>query len=125
MGPAASSGLGLSVVKAITEAQGGTVTLTSDPTGTSVSLALPLDTSDLDTSDLDTSDLDTPELDTSRLDSSALDAGRGPAMRRPRQVGKPPRWLGTRSPPPGPPDPRRSRSTMEQLTGSGGCAAVG
>ena len=46
-GAGRTSGLGLSVVKAITEAQGGTVTLTSDPTGTSVSLALPLDTSDL------------------------------------------------------------------------------
>ena len=72
-GAGRTSGLGLSVVKAITEAQGGTVTLTSDSTGTSVSLALPLDTSDLDTSELDTSD----------LDRSALEAGRGPAMRRP------------------------------------------
>jgi two-component system, OmpR family, sensor kinase len=38
-----TSGLGLTVVKAITEAQGGTVTLTTDTTGTTVSLTLALD----------------------------------------------------------------------------------
>lgn len=37
-------GLGLAVVKAITEAQGGTVSLATGRDGTTVSLTLPLDT---------------------------------------------------------------------------------
>ena len=43
-GPARASGLGLSVVKAVTEAQNGTVDLTTGPGGTTVTLTLPLDT---------------------------------------------------------------------------------
>ncbi len=42
-GSGRTSGLGLSVVKAIIEALGGQVTLTTDPAGTVVSLRLPLD----------------------------------------------------------------------------------
>ena len=43
LGPGRTSGLGLSVVKAITEAQGGSVALKSDTDGTTVAVALPLD----------------------------------------------------------------------------------
>ncbi|WP_375430872.1 ATP-binding protein [uncultured Friedmanniella sp.] len=43
-GPSRSSGLGLAVVKAVTEAQGGEVTLDSGPQGTTVSLAFPVNT---------------------------------------------------------------------------------
>lgn len=42
-GPARASGLGLSVVKAVTEAQNGTVDLITGPDGTTVTLTLPLD----------------------------------------------------------------------------------
>ncbi len=43
-GAARTSGLGSSVVKAITAAQGGSVSLRTDAEGTSVALTLPLDT---------------------------------------------------------------------------------
>lgn len=42
-GPTRASGLGLTVVRAITEAQGGLVDLTSGASGTTVTLTLPLD----------------------------------------------------------------------------------
>ena len=45
-GPTRSSGLGLSVVKAVTEAQGGQVALDSGPQGTTVSLSFPVNTGD-------------------------------------------------------------------------------
>mgnify|MGYP001016412362 CR=1 FL=1 len=43
LGPGRTSGLGLSVVKAVTEAQGGNVALRSGADGTTVAVALPLD----------------------------------------------------------------------------------
>ena len=43
-----TSGLGLTVVKAVTEAQGGTVDLVSDTAGTTVTLTFPIDTADED-----------------------------------------------------------------------------
>lgn len=43
LGPGRTSGLGLSVVKAVTESQGGTVDLSSGDRGTTVVLSLPID----------------------------------------------------------------------------------
>ena len=45
-GVARASGLGLAVVKAVTEAQGGKVQLDSGPRGTTVALVFPIDTGD-------------------------------------------------------------------------------
>jgi two-component system, OmpR family, sensor kinase len=45
-GPGRASGLGLAVVKAVTEAQGGSVELRSGPDGTAVELAFDLDSAD-------------------------------------------------------------------------------
>jgi signal transduction histidine kinase len=44
IGAARASGLGLSVVKAITEAQGGQVKLDTGAQGTAISLSFPIDT---------------------------------------------------------------------------------
>jgi two-component system, OmpR family, sensor kinase len=45
-GAGRTSGLGLTVVKAVTEAQGGTVELSSGPRGTAVQLRFPIDQAD-------------------------------------------------------------------------------
>jgi signal transduction histidine kinase len=45
-GEGRASGLGLTVVKAVTEAQGGTVELSSGPHGTAVRLSFPIDQAD-------------------------------------------------------------------------------
>lgn len=47
-GPMRTSGLGLSVVKAVTEAQGGQVNLASDRLGTRITLSFPVDTTGRD-----------------------------------------------------------------------------
>ncbi|PWJ53168.1 Signal transduction histidine kinase [Quadrisphaera granulorum] len=47
-GDTRGSGLGLSVVRSVTQAQGGTVDLRTGPTGTTVALAFPLDDGDDD-----------------------------------------------------------------------------
>lgn len=47
-GAGRTSGLGLAVVKAVTEAQGGTVELSSGPRGTAVQLSFPIDRADPD-----------------------------------------------------------------------------